>query len=57
MQNTPKIQAALLVKEAKQLLDQALKSYHTAPAEYKEMARQDVIDFETLYTNAIELTK
>lgn len=55
--NTPELQASLLAKQTKQLLEQALNAYNTAPAEYKEMARRDVIDFETLHANAINLTQ
>lgn len=54
--NTPEFQASLLAKQTKQLLDQALNAYNTAPAEYKEMTRQDVIDFEYLHNKAVTLS-
>ncbi|HDS1774036.1 hypothetical protein NPS33_21285 [Pseudomonas putida] len=53
--NTPEFQAALLAKQTKQLLEQALKAYNTAPAECKDMTRQDVIDFEYLHNKAVTL--
>lgn len=54
--NTPEFQAALLAKQTKQLLEQALKAYNTAPAEYKDMTRQDVIDFDYLHHRAVTLS-
>lgn len=54
--NTPEFQASLLANQCKQLLTNAIKAYNTAPAEYKEMTRQDVIDFECLYHNAMTLS-
>lgn len=54
--NTPEFQASLLANQGKQLLDQALKAYNTAPAEFKEMVRQDVIDFEYLHNKAVILS-
>lgn len=54
--NTPELQASLLAKQTMQLLEQALKAYNTTSAEYKEMARQDVIDFEYLHHRAVTLS-
>ena len=54
--NTPEFQACLLAKQTEQLLEQALVAYNTASAEYKEMARQDVIDFEYLHHCAVTLS-